>query len=391
MKRFCTFAFTFLFLFAHAAHGISAFAGSAEDAVAAAKTSVVMELNSRSACLMEPTTGEILFEQNAEEHLEPASVTKIMSVLLIYEALNDGRITKDDIVTASAAASEMGGSQIWLEAGEQMTVDDMLKAILVVSANDCTVAMAEHLAGSEATFVSQMNERAAELGMTNTHFENSTGLPAENHYTCAKDIAIMTRELLRYSDVFSYTTIWMDSLRGGEMGLTNTNKLVRFYPGATGMKTGFTSSAGYCMSATATRENMSLIAVVMKADTSDHRFEDAKKLLNYGFSNFTVYPIEKGVYAPITVRGGKVKTVELDSDSGAILLPKGRDKMVECLPEIPESVSAPIKEGDVLGVLHYSLSGEEIATVELRAKNGVRRVELWDIFEELLQKAICLQ
>ena len=391
MKRFCTFAFTLLFLFAHAAHGTSAFASSAEDAVAAAKTSVVMELNSRSACLMEPTTGEILFEQNAEEHLEPASVTKIMSVLLIYEALNDGRITKDDIVTASAAASEMGGSQIWLEAGEQMTVNDMLKAILVVSANDCTVAMAEHLAGSEATFVSQMNERAAELGMTNTHFENSTGLPAENHYTCAKDIAIMTRELLRYPDVFSYTTIWMDSLRGGEMGLTNTNKLVRFYPGATGMKTGFTSSAGYCMSATATRENMNLIAVVMKADTSDHRFEDAKKLLNYGFSNFRVYPIEKGVYAPITVRGGKVKTVELDSDSGAILLPKGRDKMVECLPEIPESVSAPIKEGDVLGVLHYSLSGEEIATVELRAKNGVRRVELWDIFEELLQKAICLQ
>lgn len=391
MKRFCAFAFTFLFLFAQAAHGISVFAGSAEDAVAAAKTSVVMELNSRSACLMEPTTGEILFEQNAEEHLEPASVTKIMSVLLIYEALNDGRITKDDIVTASAAASEMGGSQIWLEVGEQMTVNDMLKAILVVSANDCTVAMAEHLAGSEATFVSQMNERAAELGMTNTHFENSTGLPAENHYTCAKDIAIMTRELLRYPDVFSYTTIWMDSLRGGEMGLTNTNKLVRFYPGATGMKTGFTSSAGYCMSATATRENMSLIAAVMKADTSDHRFEDAKKLLNYGFSNFTVYPIEKGVYAPITVRGGKAKTVELDSDSGAILLPKGRDKMVECLPEIPESVSAPIKEGDVLGVLHYSLSGEEIATVELRAKNGVQRVELWDIFEELLQKAICLQ
>ena len=391
MKRFCAFAFTFLFLFAQAAHGISAFASSAEDAVTAAKTSVVMELNSRSACLMEPTTGEILFEQNAEEHLEPASVTKIMSVLLIYEALNDGRITKDDIVTASAAASEMGGSQIWLEAGEQMTVNDMLKAILVVSANDCTVAMAEHLAGSEATFVSQMNERAAELGMTNTHFENSTGLPAENHYTCAKDIAIMTRELLRYPDVFSYTTIWMDSLRGGEMGLTNTNKLVRFYPGATGMKTGFTSSAGYCMSATATRENMSLIAAVMKADTSDHRFEDAKKLLNYGFSNFTVYPIEKGVYAPITVRGGKAKTVELDSDSGAILLPKGRDKMVECLPEIPESVSAPIKEGDVLGVLHYSLSGEEIATVELRAKNGVQRVELWDIFEELLQKAICLQ
>ena len=388
MKRFAIGFLSILLVFSLT---VPVYAVTSKEALTTAKNTVVMELNSRSACLMEPNTGEILFEQNAEEHLEPASVTKIMSVLLIYEALNDGRVKKEDIVTASAEASQMGGSQIWLEAGEQMTVDDMLKAILVVSANDCTVAMAEHLAGSEATFVSQMNERAQQLGMNNTHFVNSTGLPAENHYTCAKDIAIMTRELLRYPDVFTYTTIWMDSLRNGEMGLTNTNKLVRFYPGATGMKTGFTSSAGYCMSATATRENMSLIAAVMKADTSDHRFEDAKKLLNYGFSNFTVYPIEEGVQAPIPVRGGKAKFVELIWDSSAILLPKGRDKMVECIPEIPESVTAPVKEGDVLGVLHYSLSGEEIATVELRAKNGVMRVEFWDIFQNLLQKSVCIQ
>ena len=366
-------------------------ASAESNAIQTLKSSVVMDLNSRSACLMEPSTGEILFEQNAEEHLEPASVTKIMSVLLIYEALGDGRLKKDDIVTASAAASEMGGSQIWLEAGEQMTAEDMLKAILVVSANDCTVAMAEHLAGSEATFVAQMNERAKQLGMDNTHFVNATGLPAENHYTCAADIAVMTRELLRYPDVFSYTTIWMDSLRNGEMGLTNTNKLIRFYPGANGMKTGFTSSAGYCMSATAERDGMSLIAVVMKADTSDHRFEDAKKLLNYGFSNFSVYPIEQSSYPPIPVRGGKSETVELKGDSAAVLLPKGRDKMVECLPEIPESVNAPIQEGEVIGTLHYTLSGEEIATVELRAKTGVARVGFGDIFKELLSRALCLQ
>ena len=215
------------------------------------KDNVTMSLKSQSACLMEAETGEILYEQNATEKLEPASVTKIMTVLLIYEALSSERIKKDDIVTASENAANMGGSQIWLEVGEQLTVDEMLKAILVVSANDCTVAMAEHLAGSEEAFVTLMNERAKELGMTNTNFINSTGLPAENHYTCAKDIALMTKELLKYEDVFNYTMIWMDSLRNGEFGLSNTNKLIRFYPGANGMKTGFTDTAGYCMSPTA--------------------------------------------------------------------------------------------------------------------------------------------
>lgn len=355
------------------------------------KNSVVMELASRSACLMEPETGEILYEQNATEHLEPASVTKIMSVLLIYEALADGRIQKGDTVTASETAAGMGGSQIWLEVGEQMTVDDMLKAILVVSANDCTVAMAEHLSGSEQTFVAQMNERAKQLGMQDTHFENCTGLPTENHYTCAKDIALMTRELLKYTDVFQYTTIWMDSLRGGESGLTNTNKLVRFYPGATGMKTGFTSSAGYCMAATAQREGMSLIAAVMKADTSDHRFEDAKKLLDYGFANFTVYHIQSEDYPSIPVRGGKVDRVNLVCSSDSILLTKGRDKMVECVPDIPEYVNAPVHEGDVIGTLHYSLTGEEIAEIEIRAQNGVERVDFWDLFLKLFTKTVYLR
>lgn len=355
------------------------------------KNGVVMELNSLAACLMEPSTGEILFEQNADRELEPASVTKIMSVLLIYEAIADGRLSKEDIVTAGTAAAEMGGSQIWLEAGEQMTVDQMLKAILVVSANDCTVAMAEHLAGSEATFVSQMNERAQALGTTHTHFVNSTGLPAEDHYTCAHDIAVMTRELMKYPDVFAYTTIWMDSLRDGAMGLTNTNKLIRFYTGANGMKTGFTSSAGYCMSATAVRDGMELIAVVMKADTSDHRFEDAKKLLNYGFSNFTVYRIEAAEIPQVTVHGGKTNHLTLDGKSDAILLPKGRDKLVECVPEVPDSLVAPIKQGEVVGKLHYSLAGEEIAEIELTARYGVERIGFWELFGHLLLRAVDLR
>lgn len=388
MKRSLSVCLSFALIFCCLTPFFSFSASALPSATLTVKSSVVMELNSFSACLMEPSTGEILYEQNADTELEPASVTKIMSVLLIYEAIADGRLSKDDIVTAGTAAAEMGGSQIWLEAGEQMTVDQMLKAILVVSANDCTVTMAEHLSGSEETFVSQMNERATELGMTHTHFANSTGLPAENHYTCARDIAVMTSELMKYPDVFTYTTIWMDSLRDGAMGLTNTNKLIRFYPGASGMKTGFTSSAGYCMSATASRDGMDLIAVVMKADTSDHRFEDAKKLLNYGFSNFTVYRIDVSEIPQIAVRGGKAKTLTLDGTNNSILLPKGRDKLVECVPELPESVCAPIRQGDVIGKLHYSLSGEEIAEIELTARNGVERIGFWELFGQLLLRAV---
>lgn len=355
------------------------------------KDNISMELNSKSACLMEAETGEIIYEQNATEHLEPASVTKIMSTLLIYDALKDGKIKKEDVVTASSTASDMGGSQIWLEPGEQMSVDEMLKAILVVSANDCTVAMAEHIAGSEEAFVTLMNARAKELGMENTNFVNSTGLPAENHYSCAKDISIMTRALLCHEDVFNYTTIWMDSLRGGEFGLSNTNKLIRFYPGANGMKTGFTDSAGYCMSATATRDGVTLISSVMKADTSDNRFSDAKKLLDYGFANFTVYKIEQNTFPPIQVKGGATKSVGLTCDTGAILLTKGRDKMVESVTELPEFISAPLSEGQVVGKIRYILSGEEIACVDIKTLNGVEKLNFAGIFKELLAKAVMIR
>ena len=265
-----------------------------------------LSLNSKSACLMEFSSGEILYEQNMHEKLEPASVTKTMSLLLIMEELDKGTITLDTLVTGSSHAASMGGSQIWLEDGEQMTVNEMLKAIVVSSANDCTVAMGEHLAGSEEAFVVRMNERAKELGMKNTNFVNCTGLPVENHYTSAYDIALMTRELLKHEKILDYTTIWTDTVRAGEMGLSNTNKLIRFYSGANGMKTGYTQSAQYCMSATAKRDGMQLIASVMKAETSDKRFSDAKKLLDHGFANYSVYTTDTSGLDNISVKGGKV-------------------------------------------------------------------------------------
>lgn len=389
MKKF--FSAVIALIIAVSSLSVSASEKKLHSTVMTLKDNVTMSLKSQSACLMEAETGEILYEQNATEKLEPASVTKIMTVLLIYEALSSERIKKDDIVTASENAANMGGSQIWLEVGEQLTVDEMLKAILVVSANDCTVAMAEHLAGSEEAFVTLMNERAKELGMTNTNFINSTGLPAENHYTCAKDIALMTKELLKYEDVFNYTMIWMDSLRNGEFGLSNTNKLIRFYPGANGMKTGFTDTAGYCMSATAKRDDMTLIAVVMKADTSDNRFSDAKKLLDYGFANFSVYRIDENVLPPMAVHGGKTDSVSLKYDASAILLTKGRDKLVESVTDLPEYLNAPVQEGQVVGQIRYVLCGEEIAVIDITAVNGVERIGTLELFMKILSKAVMVR
>lgn len=389
MKRTLSFLISFILLIS--SNYVYASEKKLHSTVMTLKENVTMELHSKTACLMEAETGEVLYEQGASEKMEPASVTKIMSVLLIYEALSDGRIKKTDTVTASRNAAEMGGSQIWLEEGEQMTVDEMLKAILVVSANDCTVAMAEHLAGSEEAFVTLMNEKAKELKMENTCFLNSTGLPADGHYTSALDIAKMTRELLKYDDVKNYTLIWMDTLRNGEFGLSNTNKLIRFYPGATGMKTGFTDTAGYCMSATATRDGMTLISVVMKADTSDNRFSDAKKLLDYGFANFTVYRIDEGNLPPMKVKGGVCDSVSLKCSAGAILLTKGRDKLVESVTVLPEYIKAPVDEGQIIGHISYSLCGEEIASVDITAVNGVARIGFSDILKKLIGTTVMIR
>lgn len=358
--------------------------------IAAVSTGVALSLSGTSACLMEASTGEVIYEQNADERLEPASVTKIMPLLLICEALDEGTLSPEDTVTGSEHAASMGGSQIWLEVGEQMSVSDMLKAMVVVSANDCTVAMAEHLAGSEEAFVARMNKRAEELGMTNTHFVNATGLPVEGHYTTARDIACMTRELLKHERIFEYTGIWMDSLRGGAMGLTNTNKLVRFYPGANGMKTGYTDSAKYCLSATAKRDKLQLIATVMKAPTSDERFSDAKKLLDFGFANFSVYETGEAALPELVVKGGVKAQMPLVCGASEILVAKGREKQIEAVIELPEFLTAPVEKGTVVGKVLYQIGGETIAETEILTTESIRRMTFWDVVKRMLADTFVL-
>ena len=363
---------------------------AARNDIAAVSSGITLDLSSKSACLMEASTGEIIYEQNPDEKLEPASVTKIMSLLLIFEAIDEGILKMEDMVTGSDKAASMGGSQIWLEVGEQMTADDMIKAMVVVSANDCTVAMAEHIAGSEEAFVGRMNKRATELGMTNTNFVNSTGLPVENHYTTAKDIAIMTRELLKHEQILNYTNIWMDSLRGGEMGLSNTNKLIRFYPGANGMKTGYTDSAKYCLSATAKRDKLQLIAVTMKAPTSDERFQDAKKLLDFGFANFCIYTPQISELPELRVKGGVKKHVPLEYKGEEILVAKGKEKLIETYISLPETLEAPVKCGDIAGKLTFKIGDEVIAEREITVKEDVKRMAFPDVLKNLFEKTACL-
>lgn len=354
-------------------------------------STVDLGLTAGSACLMDGATGEILYEHNSREKLEPASVTKVMTLLLAMEALDNGTITLDTKICASKKASEMGGSQIWLEYGEELTFDEMLKAIVVVSANDCTVALAEHLAGSEEAFCVMMNNRAKELGMEDTNFLNSTGLPVEGHVTSARDIAIMTRELSKHKTIFNYTTIWMDSLRNGEMGLSNTNKLIRFYKGATGMKTGFTSSALYCLSATASRDNLDLIASVMKCQTSDDRFENAKKLLDYGFANFASFTSEVHDIPNIPVKGGVNESVPVKYSSASALLTKNKMGKVEEEINLPEFLEAPIKKGEKVGEIIYSVGGEIIAKSDIYAQENIKKSGYGDIISKIFKKLIMLK
>ena len=359
--------------------------------IAVMGNTVDLGLTAGSACLMDSATGEILYEHNSHEKLEPASVTKIMTLLIAMEALDSGNITLDTKICASMKAADMGGSQIWLEYGEELTFDEMLKAIVVVSANDCTVALAEHLAGSEEAFVALMNKRANELSMNDTTFLNSTGLPQDGHLTSAHDIAVMTRELSKHKTIFNYTTIWMDSLRDGEMGLSNTNKLIRFYKGATGMKTGFTSSALYCLSATASRDNMDLIATVMKCKTSDDRFENAKKLLDYGFANFASFTSEVKELPDIPVKGGVEDHVKIRYSSASALLTKNKTGNVEEKAELPEFINAPVKEGDKIGEMVYYVGSEIIAKTDITAATDVAKTGYGDIMRKIFKKLIMLK
>lgn len=342
-----------------------------------------------SAVLMEKTTGEVIYEKNAHDRLEPASVTKVMTLLLVVEAIDAGTLKLDDIVTASTRASSMGGSQIWLKEGEQMTVSEMLKCVTVVSANDCAVALAEHIAGTEAAFVQRMNERAKELGMEDTNFTNCTGLMDDpEHLTSAYDIAVMSRELIQHDLIKDYTTIWMDTVREGRFTLANTNKLIYYYDGATGLKTGFTSKAMYCLSATAEKDGIEYIAVVMHGATSPERFDSAKTLLNYAFANYTLANPTEGVELPqVQVNLGSCEFIQpVCAGEASLLMEKNAAGDIRCEIELPESVDAPVLQGQQLGCLRVYSGDTQVNELPLIASVEVGRVRTGDIYLSLLYR-----
>ena len=341
-----------------------------------------LDIKAKSAILMEVNTGKILYEQNADEQLPPASITKIMSLLLIIEAIDNGKMSVEDVVTASDHACSMGGSQIWLEPGETMTVDDLLKATVIASANDATVALGEQIAGSEEGFVAMMNAKAKELGMTNTNFANATGLDAKGHVSSAHDVAIMSRELIKHDLIKNYSTVWMDTLRDGESELVNTNKLVRFYEGTTGLKTGTTADAGYCLSATAERQGLELVAVVMSGDTSNDRFNGAKKLLDYGFANYEYSSTPPKLdNSAVAISGGVKKEVQIKTPTNFdTLLKKGESENILQQVKLKENLTAPIKENDVVGEIEFSLDGEVIGAVDVVASESVDKMTFLTAF-----------
>jgi len=335
------------------------------------------ELNAKSAILIEAESGKVLFEKNADERRFPASVTKVMTLLLVFEALDSGKLRLDDTVSTSEYAASMGGSQIFLAPGETMRAEDMIKSVIIASANDAATALAEHLAGSEEAFVAKMNARAAELGMVNTKFENVSGLDddAVDHMTTARDISIMSRELIvNHPKVLEYSGIWMDTVRDGAFGLTNTNRLIRFYSGATGLKTGSTAKAGFCISATAERNGMHLIAVIMGASGRDQRNADAKALLDFGFANYETYKGEGGRIEHISVKGGENAEFVAEYPSITLLLEKGSGARVTREMIIDDFYVAPVKDGAVIGKVIYSLDGEIVNETEIRSCSQVEKI-----------------
>jgi D-alanyl-D-alanine carboxypeptidase (penicillin-binding protein 5/6) len=356
---------------------------------AADNTEMKVEVRAKAAILMDQSTGKVIMAKNENERLFPASVTKIMSLILIFESLENGKIKLEDTVSVSKYASSMGGSEIWLEEGEQMTVEELITAICVASANDACVAMGEFIAGSNDAFVELMNEKAAELGMTNTTFVNCTGLDdtTDEHLTTAYDIALMSRELMKHKEVIEYTTVWTSSLRNGETLLTNTNKLVRYYDGCTGLKTGTTSKAGCCLSATATRNGTSLIAVVLGCENSEARFEGAKAMLNWGFSNLsTVVPaLDEKLITDVGVRFGKKSSLKpVVPEFEPVLTEKGTADLIEQQVELPIDVEAPVEKGQILGKIVFTLNGEKVGEYALTADERIDRINFFDALYRIL-------
>ncbi len=353
------------------------------------------EIPAPSAILIDAATGTVLYEKNANERLRPASVTKVMTLLLVMEALDSGRIGWEDMVITSDAAAGKGGSQVYLEPGEQMSMDEMLKSVVVSSANDCAAALAEHISGSEAAFVERMNRRAAELGLTDTHFVNCTGLDdgadAAEHLTTAHDLAVISRELLKHEAIKKYTTIWMDTVRGGRFGLANTNKLVRFYEGTTGLKTGYTSAAGHCLAASARRDGIELIAVVLHCKSSADRFESAKALLNYGFANYALVSAEPPEALPaVRVRLGRADSIQpVLQESAPILIEKEMQSGITKTVTMEAEVDAPVRAGQELGKMTISSDGKILAEISVIAPETVEKLTWWELTVRLLRR-ICM-
>ncbi len=347
-----------------------------------------------SAILMEQSSGQVLYELNADEKLPIASVTKTMTMLLIMEALDGGKIKPEDMVTTSEYAASMGGSQVFLEVGEQMRVHDMLKAIAVASGNDAAVAMAEHIAGTESAFVEMMNKRATELGCKNTHFINCNGLnETADHHSTARDVALISCELLRHTKIFEYTTIWMDTLRDGAFGLSNTNKLIRFYKGANGLKTGSTSIAKYCLAASAKRDDMQLVAVVLAAPTTQDRFSSATKLLDYGFANYSVVNAAQkiGELQSAPVIGGQSDLVRPEADKNvSFIVKKGNQDKVEVSITMEENLRAPVQVGQKIGEATLSIGGEKLAVCDIKSMDEVKRMTVSAMFVKVLRRWLCM-
>lgn len=344
-----------------------------------------------SAYLMEARTGKVLYAENEFSAASPASVTKVMTLLLICEALDAGTFSLTDTVTVSAYAASMGGSQVFLEEGERITVEDLIKSTVIASGNDSAVALAELTAGSEAAFVKMMNKRAIELGLKNTSFENTTGLDneTENHYTCAADIAAMSRELISHDIILKYSSIWQDTIRNGDFTLTNTNRLVRYYDGCNGLKTGSTDKAGYCISATAKRGNMQLIAVIMGARTRDERNQAARELLDYGFANFALYERGSEFIENTNILGGIQDNVSLYSRPFCSVVNKSKLSSIELVYNIPENLNAPIAEGDVVGSIVYKIDGQQIGKSDIYANESVKKIKFGELFGRIIKRIAC--
>lgn len=348
------------------------------------------EIHAKSAVLIEANTGTLLYAKNPNEALPPASVTKIMTILLVVEALDNGSISLTDKISVSANAASMGGSQVFLKEGEEFTVEELLKSTVIASANDAAVALAEYVAGSEEGFVDLMNKRAKELGLKNTYFENTTGLDddTERHLTSAYDIGIMSRELISHEIVLKYSNIWQDTIRNGEFTLTNTNRLVRYYSGCTGLKTGSTDKAGFCISATAERNGMHLIAVIMGSDTRDERNNSARALLDYGFANYTLYTDPSQVLETVTVLKGKTKTATVSNFEFSLLVEKSTLSKIEKIYDIPDTIIAPLKKGDEVGSIRYVIDSKEIGKTSIYLNEDIEKTSPLDIFIKIIKSII---